>query len=79
MAHETEEKSNADRLRDGLLGQWEPTRTSYLNYRKEVEAMLANQEKQLRREKWFTTVLWLYIVLPTTALMTGSGVLMSIE
>jgi hypothetical protein len=76
MAHETEQKSDADRLRDGLLGQWEPARTSYLNYRKEVEAMLANQEKQLRREKWFTTVLWLYIVLLTTALMTGSGVLM---
>jgi len=37
--------------------------------------MLANQEKQIRREKWFTTVLWLYIVLLTTGLMTGSGVL----
>ena len=76
MAHETEQKSDADRLRDGLLGQWEPTRASYLNYRKEVDTMLASQEKMLRRGKWFTTVLWLYIILLRTGLTTGSGVLM---
>jgi hypothetical protein len=76
MAHETGSKSEADRLRDCLLGQWEPTRPSYLNYRKEVENMLANQEKTLLREKRFTTALWIYIVLLTTGLMTGSGVLM---
>ena len=38
--------------------------------------MLAKQEKSLQREKWFTTGLWIYIVLLTTGLMTGSGVLM---
>jgi hypothetical protein len=76
MAHETGPKSDADRLRDRLLGQWEPTGPSYLNYRKEVETMLADQEKILQREKRFTTVLWLYIVLLTTVLMTGSGLLM---
>ena len=69
-------KSDADRLRDRLLGQWEPARPSYLNYRKEVEAMLANQEKKLRREKWFTNVMWIYIVGLSTVFMTGSGLLM---
>jgi hypothetical protein len=76
MKSETGPKSDADRLRDGLLGQWEPSRPSYLNYRKEVENMLAKQEKSLQREKWFTTGLWIYIVLLTTCLMTGSGLLM---
>jgi hypothetical protein len=76
MATEMSPKSDADRLRDRLLGQWEPTGPSYLNYRKEVETMLADQEKILQREKRFTTVLWLYIVLLTTVLMTGSGLLM---
>jgi hypothetical protein len=76
MANETGPKSDADRLRDRLLGQWEPTRPSYLNYRKEVEAMLANQEKKLRRESWFTNVMWIYIVLLSTAYMLGSGLLM---
>ena len=38
--------------------------------------MLANQEKRLRREKRFTTVMWIYIVLLTTVLLTGSGLLM---
>ena len=62
MANEMGPKSDADRLRDRLLGQWEPSRPSYLNYRKEVEAMLANQEKKLRREKRYTLVIWIYII-----------------
>ena len=38
--------------------------------------MLADQEKSLQREKRITTVMWIYIVLLTTCLMTGSGLLM---
>ena len=76
MAPETGPKPEADRLRDRLLGQWEPRRTSYVAYRKEIETMLANQEKRLRREKRFTTVMWIYVVLFTTILLTGSGLLM---
>ena len=57
MPPETGPKPEADPLRDRLLGQWEPRRTSYLAYRKEIETMLANQEKRLRREKRFTTVM----------------------
>ena len=44
-------------LRDRLLDQWEPPRTPYLAYRKEIETMLERQEKSLRREKWMTDVL----------------------
>jgi len=76
MASETGPKPEADRLRDRLLGQWEPRRTSYVAYRKEIENMLANQEKKLRREKRFMAVMWIYIVLLTTVLLTGSGLLM---
>ena len=76
MASEMEPKPDDTLLRDRLLGQWEPSRPSYLNYRKEVETMLADQEKALQREKRITSVLWIYIVLLTTCLMTGSGLLM---
>ncbi len=38
--------------------------------------MLANQEKKLRVAKRFTAILWIYIVLLTTVLLTGSGMLM---
>lgn len=38
--------------------------------------MLANQEKALRRAKRFTAVMWIYIVLVSTVLLTGSGLLM---
>src|SRR4051794_40840569 len=76
MAPETGPKPEADRIRDRLLGQWEPARSSYLAYRKEIETMLENQEKALRREKRFTTVMWIYVVLLTTILLTGSGVFM---
>ena len=53
MAHEMGPKPDANRLRDCLLGQWEPSRPTYLTYRKEVETMLAIQEKALLREKRF--------------------------
>jgi undecaprenyl pyrophosphate phosphatase UppP len=76
MTPETSPKRDTDPLRDRLLGQWEPRQTSYLTYRKEIETMLENQEKKLRREKRFTTVMWIYIVALTTILLTGSGLLM---
>jgi len=38
--------------------------------------MLANQEIKLRRERWVTSVLWIYLVIISTVLMTGSGMLM---
>ena len=38
--------------------------------------MLAEQEASLRRERRFTTVLWIYLVLVATVLLTGSGLLM---
>lgn len=37
--------------------------------------MLENQEKALRRERRITSVMWIYIVLLTTIMMTGSGLL----
>ena len=38
--------------------------------------MLAEQEKKLRREKRFMTVMWIYLTILTTVLLTGSGLLM---
>ena len=76
MSHESGSKSDAGQLRDRLLGQWEPRQTSYLTYRKEIETMLEDHEKRLRREKRFTTVMWIYIVTLMTILLTGSGLLM---
>jgi hypothetical protein len=76
MAPETGPPSEAERLRDRLLDQWAPPRPSYLAYRKEIETMLADHEKRLNREKRFTTVMWIYIVVLTTILLTGSGLLM---
>jgi hypothetical protein len=76
MTHETGPKPDADPLRDRLLGQWEPRQSSYLTYRKEIETMLEDHEKRLRREKRWTTVMWIYIVALSTILLTGSGLLM---
>jgi hypothetical protein len=78
MAMATEHGSSPDpaQLRDRLLGQWEPRQTSYLAYRKEIEIMLVDQEKRLRREKRFMTVMWIYITILSTVLLTGSGLLM---
>src|SRR5262245_62117548 len=76
MEPESRPNPEADRLRDRLLGQWGPHPSAYLDYRKEIETMLADQEKALRRERRWTSVLWIYIVALSTILLTGSGVLM---
>ncbi len=38
--------------------------------------MLEDHEKRLRREKRWTTVMWIYIVALSTIMLTGSGLLM---
>ncbi|QEH35414.1 hypothetical protein OJF2_39660 [Aquisphaera giovannonii] len=63
-------------LRDRLLDQWGPRGSAYQAYRKEIETMLATQEKALLRERRMTAVMWIYIVALTTILLTGSGLLM---
>src|SRR3954451_17015679 len=73
---DTGPKPEPDRLRDRVLEQWEPDQSAYLTYRKEIETMLANQQIRLRRERWMTTVLWIYLVIISTVMMTGSGMLM---
>jgi RNA polymerase sigma factor (sigma-70 family) len=50
--------------------------TEIASSEKEVETMIANQEKSLQREKRYTTAIWIYVVLLTTSFMTGSGLLM---
>jgi hypothetical protein len=76
MAPEPLNPHQPGRLRDRLLDQWQPAPAPYLTYRKEIETMLAGQEKALRRVTVFTSVLWIYIVLLSTVLLTGSGVLL---
>jgi RNA polymerase sigma factor (sigma-70 family) len=49
--------------------------TEIASSEKEVETMIANQEKSLQREKRYTTAIWIYVVLLTTYFMTGSGLL----
>jgi RNA polymerase sigma factor (sigma-70 family) len=50
--------------------------TEIASSEKEVETMIANQEKSLQREKRYTTAIWIYVVLLTTSFMAGSGLLM---
>ncbi|MFO0954879.1 MAG: hypothetical protein U0835_27695 [Isosphaeraceae bacterium] len=77
MPTETGPTPESGGLRDRLLDQWEPPRSSYTAYRKEIETMLEAQEKALGRERRMTTTLWIYLVLLSTVLLTGAGVLMS--
>ncbi|WP_165226815.1 hypothetical protein [Aquisphaera insulae] len=72
----TERTPEPEPLGDRLLDQWEPPSGTYLSYRKEIETMLATQEKALLRERRMTRAIWIYIVLLTTVLLTGSGLLM---
>src|SRR3954468_17606193 len=57
--------AGGDTLRDGLLSQQAPRPAGperVAAYRKEIQAMLDNNEKGLRRERRVVTVLWLFLV-----------------
>jgi hypothetical protein len=60
-------------LRDRLLAQHTPEPGRLAQYRKEVDAMLEQHEKTLRRQKWYAAAIWIYAVLLTTVFLTMSG------
>ena len=62
------DESMRDRLRARL-----PRPENAAEYRNEVAAMLEKNEKRLRREKWGTAVLWVYLGLLGTALLVIAG------
>jgi hypothetical protein len=57
------ENADRGRLRERLLDQVAPERGRYDAYRREVEAMLSYNEKWLRREKWYSGALWVFLLL----------------
>jgi hypothetical protein len=62
-------------LREGLLAQHVPSPGRLAQYRKEVDAMLEQQEKTLRRQKWYAGAIWIYAVLLATAFLMISSFL----
>jgi hypothetical protein len=62
-------------LRDRLLAQQAPQASRLAQYRKEVDAMLEQNEKTLRRQKWYAGAIWIYAVLLATAFLLVSGYL----
>ena len=49
-------------LRDQLLAQGEPAREKFIRYQQETQAMLEQNERRLRIEKWGMIALWLFAV-----------------
>jgi hypothetical protein len=60
---------NPNSLRGRLLTQFEPDRDQLARYRKEVEAMLEQQERSLKRQKWVAGAVWVWAVLLVTAFL----------
>jgi hypothetical protein len=64
---------NSNELKGRLLAQFEPDRDRLARYRKEVEAMLEQQERSLDRQKWYAGVYWVYaVVLAAVFLVLGA-------
>jgi len=59
-------------MRDRLLSRL-PQPENLAEYRQEVSAMLEKNEKGLRRETKWSTVLWVYLTLLATLFLTLSG------
>lgn len=69
----TQPNHDGGRLRDRLLDQYTPERGTFDEYQKEVRAMLDRNEKNLRRERWVSAMLWLYAVALCTAFALVAG------
>ena len=66
-------ESNPNPLRGPLLDRIDPDPVKLARYRAEVDAMLEQNEKSLRWQKWFAGGLWVYCVLLATAFLVGFG------
>jgi glutathione S-transferase len=60
-------------LREGLLAQWEPSRSKLALYREETAKMLAQNEKTLNRQKWYAGGIWTFVVLMGTLFLYLGG------
>ena len=60
-------------LRERLLAQFEPDRHKLATYRMEVQTMLENNERTLRRQKWYAGSIWIFMVLMGTAFLVLGG------
>jgi hypothetical protein len=60
-------------LRDRLLSQSNPEPGRLATYRKEVEAMLALEERKLRRQAWYSGAIWIWAVFLMTAFSLVAG------
>lgn len=61
--------NNSNPLRERLLAQFEPERNRFAIYRREVDAMLEKNERQLKIQKWYAGGIWCFVVLLGVALM----------
>jgi hypothetical protein len=61
--------NHANPLRDRLLAQYEPDPDELASHRKEIEAMLENNARKLRLQKWYAGSVWAFVVLLGTALL----------
>jgi DNA-directed RNA polymerase specialized sigma24 family protein len=60
-------------LREGLLAQQAPDPDKFARYRKEMEAMIEENERGLRREKRYVTVMWFFLVAMAVTFLTAGG------
>ena len=62
-----------DTFRDQLLAQEMSSNKLYKKYRGEDEKMIDKESKALRRQKWITLAVWIFIVLLCTAFLLIGG------
>lgn len=62
-------------LRERLLAQFEPDAGKLASHRKEIQAMLAKQERTLRFQKWYAAANWIFVVALGTLFLTLAGML----
>lgn len=64
-----------DKFRDQLIVQEKRSNELYIKYKREVGTMIDNESKALRKQKWITLPLYVYLVLLSTVFFTVGGYL----
>ncbi len=64
---------NKTSMRDKLISLDVRTTDLYVKHRKEIEAMLENQSQLVRRERWISVPIFIFLVLLSVTFFTVAG------
>lgn len=73
MEHEHDKTRPERSLAEELLSQQVLPSDRFTQYQKEVQAMIENNEKGLKKQRWYATAIWLWVVALSVVFLVLGG------